>query len=523
MRTRNAFIAVLLATALPASPQIRPASEEPEDIPSKTVPDLQRGAELAHAVCQACHLFPEPELLDKKTWQNGVFIKMAPLLGVGHMDLDKRPDGAILKQSGLFPKAPIISEHDWRLICQYYLELAPTEALPQGPRPKIRNGSSQFRVRPLKYPGATSLTTMVQIDPATKRLYIGNAGARTLDIVNSAGDVLSRVPVDSPPVSLTIRPEGLYVTLIGNIFPSDEKNGKLVLLEKHGNEYQARTILANLQRPVSALFADLNSDGREDIVLCAFGNYLGKFSWFENLGAAGYREHPLIELPGALNSLIFDVNKQGLPDVIVLMAQAREGIHLFQNQGGGEFQEQIITNFPPIFGSTHIELADFNHDGFPDLLVSNGDNGEYPSPFKNYHGIRIFLNDGHNHFTQSWFFPMNGAFKAIARDVDHDGRLDILAISFFPNYQKSPEESFVFLKNTGGLSFEPFSFPECISGRWLTMDAGDLDGDGQLDIALGSFSEGPRSIPIPAPLQQAWRTNGYSVLLLQHSVETLKR
>src|SRR5205085_5515178 len=153
------------------------------------------------------------------------------------------------------------------------------------------------------------------------------------------------------------------------------------------------------------LFADVNGDGRDDIVLCAFGNYLGKFSWFENLGGAGYREHPLIELPGALNSLVLDVNKKGQPDLIVLMAQAREGIHLFQNQGGGEFQEQIVTNFPPVFGSTHIEVADFNKDGFPDLLVSNGDNGEYASPFKNYHGVRIFLNDGHNHFRPSWFFP----------------------------------------------------------------------------------------------------------------------
>lgn len=111
---------------------------------------------------------------------------------------------------------------------------------------------------------------------------------------------------------------------------------------------------------------------------------------------------------------------------------------------------------------------------------------------------------------------MNGAYKAIARDFSHTGRLDIIAISFFPDYQHSPEESFVYLKNNGNLSFEALSFPECTSGRWLTMDAADLDGKGDPDIVLGSFANGPQSIPIPAALQQAWRTNGFSVLWLEN-------
>lgn len=28
-------------------------------------------------------------------------------------------------------------------------------------------------------------------------------------------------------------------------------------------------------------------------------------------------------------------------------------------------------------------------------------------------------------------------------------------------------------------------------GRWLTMDAGDIDGDGKTDLILGNFSIGP--------------------------------
>jgi hypothetical protein len=82
---------------------------------------------------------------------------------------------------------------------------------------------------------------------------------------------------------------------------------------------------------------------------------------------------------------------------------------------------------------------------------------------------------------------MYGAGKALARNFDQDGYLDVAAISFFPNFGKEPEKGFVYLENRGGLHFQPYVIKEAAKGRWMTFDAGDADGDGGFDLWLGSF------------------------------------
>lgn len=58
-----------------------------------------------------------------------------------------------------------------------------------------------------------------------------------------------------------------------------------------------------------------------------------------------------------------------------------------------------------------------------------------------------------------------------------DGDLDIATISFFADYEKQPEEGFVYFENKGNFNFKPYSLKETKLGRWLTIDAGDFDGD----------------------------------------------
>jgi FG-GAP-like repeat len=492
---------------------LRLAGDAPASVGANAPPS---GEQLARTYCQVCHLFPDPNLLDKSTWINGVSRRMAPLMGVARLNFDKRPDGAILRDSELFPTRPMLPESEWRAIWTWYRDSAPAVMPPQPPHDPVAVGLKGFAVRAFANPAPTPATTLVKIDPASRRIFAGDADARSLNVFKPDGRLEFQFPVESGPSSLTVRPEGVYVTLIGHVFPSDLPEGKLLLLHEGPGGFKAEILLEHLRRPSDTLVTDLNGDGRPDFVVSEFGNYVGGLTWFENVATGGFEARPLIDRPGALGAVLWP-RRDAKVDIITLMAQAREGVYRLTNAAAGVYRPASLVDFPPVHGSTHMELVDMNGDGFPDLLVTNGDNGEYASPFKPYHGVRILLNDGLWNFHEAWFYPINGAFKAVAADFDGDGDLDVAVIAFFADYDHNPAESFVYFENLGGLRFKPSTFEGSDRGRWLTMDVGDIDGDGDTDIVLGGFTEGPPSIAISDAVRQRWRTNNTAVLVLENT------
>lgn len=470
----------------------------------------------AEIICVGCHLFPEPNLLDQRTWNNFVLPRMAMRLGLTKPDFDQHAEGPLLKESGVFPEHPMIPEEDWKLVANYYLDTAPPEPPPQDARPEINVGLAGFAVEPPYYRQPTPLTTLVKISPATRRIFVGDDGAKALNVLNSEGELLETVKLGNVPTAITETDKGLYVTCIGNFQPSQQRNAALLFVPRTSAGYgRPRTLLRDLQRTTHAEFADLNGDGKTDFALCMFGDLTGGFSWFENLGGEQYKEHPLLLMPGAIRSVAQDFNGDGTTDLAVLMAQHLESLVLYFNAGKGNFRAELVFQKHPVYGHNSFEAVDFDKDGRLDFLVTNGDNGEYESCLKKYHGIRLYLDKGGNRYEESFFFPMNGAVRALARDFDGDGDLDIAAISFFPDYRTSPKESFVYLQNEGGLKFTPMTFRECIEGRWIVMDVGDLDGDGDLDLVLGSYIKGPTSVPLA--LMQSWEQRGPSVQILRNS------
>ncbi|MEO8416609.1 MAG: VCBS repeat-containing protein [Ginsengibacter sp.] len=449
------------------------------------------GEELARIYCATCHVFPEPSLLDKSTWKEHVLPNMGWRLGIRKPGDEpfaaiEKDDAEIVKALNVYPDQALITKENWQKIVAYFLLKAPDKPLPQKPPLAFEKELTGFHAQALfignkKFPK----TSLLKFDPATSLLYIGDAQNELYAVRGSNSKLVASWKVESPPVDIDFPASGFpRVLCIGSISPSEKKTGSLYSLDSNQISPGETSKFEKLARPVQFAEADLNGDGKKDLVICQFGNHTGKLSWFD--GGDPEKEHILKLQPGARKVEIKDVNGDGKPDIIALMAQAREELTLFTNKGNNQFSEKVLYTFPPVYGVSYFELDDFNKDGHPDILVTNGDNWDLSPVRKNYHGIRILMNDGKNNFKVSHFFPLYGCSKAIARDFDHDGDLDIAAISFYDD-PANPSDAFLYLENKGSLHFSAESTPLTGNGKWLTMEVGDLNHDGYDDIVLGSY------------------------------------
>jgi hypothetical protein len=451
--------------------------------------EQKTGEQLARTYCSACHLFPNPELLDKNSWKNGVLPSMSIRMGVTLIEQSPKYSFAEIQQINdlhVLPERPMISASEWQLIEKYYLENAP-EKLDTTSKNLVAYQSleQQFTIKP--YPVAGDEITLLKYDTTLQKLITGTRKGEIFVVEPKSGKVLQQSRMYSSPTDISFQKDStFYLSVAGKLEPNHDKNGICALAHFGKDKIIPQKVIRQLPRPVDIAVADLNQDNKQDVLVCSFGYFAGKLAWYEINKDSVVTEHLLKNEAGATCVLVSDMNQDKLPDVVALMGQGNEGVFIFYNKGNGVFEEEQVLKFPSVYGSLHIELIDFNKDGFKDIVYTNGDNGDETPVLKPYHGIRIFLNNGKNQFTEKYFFPMYGAMKSLVRDFDKDGDLDIATFSFFPDYSKSPQKSFVYLQNNGNYFFKPFISPQTDSGHWMVMDAFDFDKDGDEDIILGS-------------------------------------
>ena len=498
------------------------AADPPRSLIDPTKADLRRGETLSKQYCATCHLWPSPEIFPKGVWGDNVLPWMMMYLGLRDATGTNSNFGAsaaLIKEKGLFPKEPLIQPDDWQQIVSYYLLTAP-EYPTLIPNIAKTDGKTPFRIgfRLPQLPGPYS--SMARIVEEDRAIQIGDTGAERIAVLDQTGKTLRNFAHTSKPVNVFADQDSRLVVDIGSYLPTEHATGRILRVTPEGKPLE--TLLDKLQRPISAIPADFNGDGRTDLVVSQFGWVGGKLSWFEAT-EDGLKEHVLLEKPGASHLQVRDLNRDGHLDIAVLVAQALDSILFYLNDGKGNFDLHPAYQQHPAFGLSWFEFLDFDGDGIRDLLTVNGDvdNG---GPPRAYHGIRIHRGTATNTFTEILKLDLPGAYKAHARDFDGDGDLDLIAIAFNPQFNSHPDLGAVYFENMGGTKFQTHRLPIGGDTRWLTMDSGDIDGDGDEDVILGGCWLGPGlQDSIPRGLQKKWAQYPLSICFLENTSKQSRR
>ncbi len=238
-----------------------------------------------------------------------------------------------------------------------------------------------------------------------------------------------------------------------------------------------------------------------------------------------------------------DVNGDGLDDVYIGGASGYAGQLYLQTADGFQEASQEAFNKAAPYEDTAVTFFDADGDGDADLFVGSGGNN-WPAGSRPMQD-RIYINDGAGNFSQlPEPFPVNGMNTAVALpyDFDEDGDLDLFVGSrSIPGTYGMPPRSYLYLNQGDGkftdaaMQIAPqfqdlgmvtdallvnllgdekpelvvigeWSSPQIFeirdrrlervasnlndySGWWYTLEAADLDGDGDQDLVMGNRGE----------------------------------
>ena len=461
--------------------------------------------EEARAACgTACHRFPPPDLLPRDRWRDTIARMMLISQGIPE---PAGPAGTAGRNVLLTP--------EMQRVFRFYQRHAPRQLPAPSPWPDA--DASRFERRafsPANAPPSPAISHVRFLDldgdgrPAVVASDMRNGGIIAGRPWEKDGRlrVIAGLPNPARFELFDIdgdRRRDLLVADLGDFLPSDHTKGAVVLLQALRPYDYDPLALKGWPRVADVRGGDFDGDGRPDLAVAAFGwRAVGRMVVLENTTSdrepPSFVPHAIDSRPGGIHAIPVDLDGDGRLDIVGLLAQQYETVVAYINTGERfSFRPETIYVAPhPNWGSSGIELVDLDKDGDLDVLLAHGDTFD-DHIVKPYHGLLWLENRGTFPFTEHRLADLPGAFGLKAGDLDGDGDLDIVASAFMAtgsNLDESNMPALVWLEQVKPGMFERRTLARQ-PPRYATLDVGDFDGDGDLDLVTGTFATEPGTVP----------------------------
>jgi hypothetical protein len=233
-----------------------------------------------------------------------------------------------------------------------------------------------------------------------------------------------------------------------------------------------RTGLDGIDHATSGIFADVDNDGGVDLVVV---RYLEPIKFFRNNCDGTFTDESArvgldrVVAPG-ISACFLDYNRDGFVDLYVsvygdafgevprlpFFAQNGGQNRLFRNDGGHGFTDVTAASGVGDTGwSMAVASADYNNDGWPDLVVAN-----------DFGRKNLYRNNGDGTFTEeakrAGVLDFSGGMGVTWGDFDDDGHFDLYTSNINSNQRWFGEDQTIsqYMRNV-------------FRTRWILKDAGE--------------------------------------------------
>ena len=307
--------------------------------------------------------------------------------------------------------------------------------------------------------------------------------------------------------------------VVSNTYASNTNNGTVgVLLGNGDGSFQA--VVAYNSGGVSSIavaVADVNGDGNLDIIVanecastttpmdCEGSGTDGTVGVLLGNGDGTFQPVIVIDSGGLIPAAVgvADLNADGKPDIVVTnecpIIDVSYGtctnydngvVTVLLGNGDGSFQPPV-SYYSGGQRPDSVVLADLNGDGKLDIAVANycpkGAGVEAPCQAGSSSSIGILLGNGDGTFGSVADYNSGGYYSTsiAAGDVNGDGKLDLVVASesdYWPDFENG---AVAILLGNGDGTFEPPT-PYTFVGYGESAEIADVNGDGALDLVVSN-------------------------------------